>query len=492
MEAGESLHVPQLHSHQGAGVRKAGQVQNGYVGKAHLLQLPTAFQPGQVGGPRLPFQAQVQTPQVGGAESGQVRFGGPVQVHEHGVELRALVEGGEVQHRAVVVEHLQSAALHPGDVVDGAVEELHAVQLLEARQVRQRALHLDQRQQHQVLHIGQEAQIPPIVEGVLVAVLGAVPVGPALLPGEAPVGHVLRAHPGDAPVRQGPVILAEGVEAVPHDDELVDLLQLLQRQVHLLREHGLRRERGGDRRGGQRRRRGLPLLKQDDAAHQEQRHSRQGQDQGQAVPSIAHGRRGDPVRQLLRPVFLAVQAVPGHEGALELLRGRGPVQVHRDHQRPARVQPEEGVRFRAVRRQAFRQEQHQGVPLSGIRAAYGDALLLQGVQDGLHATFVRGGIEGIDGSFHGLSFLWSGVSHSTCSSNPYPSPREAMAWAMLGDSRTFRRFSRFSRQLTSVSCGVQEMDNSSSSGWASTKARNCSLVKPQSSALSRFTGLPAR
>ena len=308
----------------------------------------------------------------------------------------------------MVVEHLQSAALHPGDVVDGAVEELHAVQLLEARQVRQRALHLDQRQQHQVLHIGQEAQISPIVQGVLVAVLGAVPADPTLLHAEASIGHLLHAHPGDAPVRQGPVVLAEGVEAVPHDDELVDILQLLQRQVHLLREHGDRRGRGGDRCGGQRRRRGLPLLKQDDAAHHQQGHRRrQGQDQGQAVPSIAHGRRGDPVRQLLRPILAPVQGVPGHEGVFQLLRGRTPVQIHRDHQLPPRIQPEKAVRFRPVGLHVLRQEQQQGVFLAGLGAAHRGACLPQGLQDGAYPGLVSGGEQGVDGSFHDL-FL-SGV-----------------------------------------------------------------------------------
>ena len=200
------------------------------------------------------------------------------------------------------------------------------------------------------------------------------------------------------------VLLVKGIEVelVPHEHHLGHLLEIHIDAVHPGRLRRGRRGRGGDLRGRRRRRgRGLPLPEQEDGAYgQERRRAQEGQDQGQRA--LFREGFSDQFSQLRRGVPLGEDGVAGHEGVLQLLRGRGPVQVYRDHQLPARVQSEEFVHGGAVRFHGLREEQHQGVPLPGVRGAHGDALCLEGVQDGLHPAFVSGSVEGIDGSLHGF------------------------------------------------------------------------------------------
>ena len=411
------------------------------VVQEQLLQIPS-FQEGQVGqigvlqvdllqavGRGEPAKvahlaAQIQLFQLGEVQIAKLDLLVP-GAQDQVVQLAAVAEGRKVlQCVPVILEAGDGGPLQTLDIRDLAVDDGDGLEMLQGGKVRQLSLHVDEGHMHQIRQIREVAHVAQLRHGDLLAglraeegahiagIVGHLAVGlPLRVAAELAVAHAV-----------GGLIVFEDIAHIHHLGHLGE--------VHVDALHGGRR--GG---GGRRRRRGLrrgfgrgrrgggrggldkeipkvrlarPVPGDEPAHHQQGCHAQQGQDQGQPVLLLPAGRLGDELCQLRRPVLSAVQGVPGHEQVLQVLRGRAPVQVHRDHQLPAAVQPEEGVRLRPLGADGFGQEQHQGVVFASLRlaVAHRKASFLQIVQDGPYAAFVIGGVQGVDSSFHGsLPFI---------------------------------------------------------------------------------------
>ena len=134
---------------------------------------------------------------MGRAQGGKARGRAAVQIQTQRTKHIAAIHGGKIQRSRSPVGKVRDArAAKARDVRKLTVDDLHAAQLLQRRQIRQRAPDVHQGQQIQVLHIGEEGQVPPVVHDELVAVLGAVPADLSVR--KALVGHMPHAHPGVA------------------------------------------------------------------------------------------------------------------------------------------------------------------------------------------------------------------------------------------------------------------------------------------------------
>ena len=132
-EAGEALELVELHLLQLYGAGEAGKVGQRQIAQAHPLQPLAVVETGQIRPAVAPRAGDVQVPQGRWAEGGQVRVAQIVEFQIHAGQGLDAVQEGKVRGGAVVVEgHKLCCALHPRDIVDGAVEDLHQVQLLKA------------------------------------------------------------------------------------------------------------------------------------------------------------------------------------------------------------------------------------------------------------------------------------------------------------------------------------------------------------------------